>query len=217
MEVKHSLLGETTLFDQPKSRKTRHHMAPSEEDLRNAVEAWGRRRWPEARICHELTMDRGTVRLDIAFIMPNRLIVAELKSGYDTMSRGLHQIGMASLGSDEVWLICDPRFTEDMNMLRYLLPHVGVAAIIRDANGDRIKVMNEPGVWKPYPEAMSALLWVEELKAALGIPSEKNIRHNKLVAQMSELDDEQRHILVCRALRQRKTLWRSDPPVLDDN
>lgn len=57
----------------------------AEQRIREKAERLLRELWPDARIVHEL--DLGGVRLDLAAITPDRLILLEIKSEKDTLTR----------------------------------------------------------------------------------------------------------------------------------
>jgi len=208
------LVRDTTPLDQAKVAKNRNWRGASEIELRGAIERWGRARWPEARVCHELVMNRGSTRLDIAFVAPAYLAVVELKSGADTMERAIHQVGLARLSAHEVWLICDRRYGQDMRLIRHMLPTVGIA----EASGPfdqppELTMLAEAVRAEPYPEAIASLLWVSELAAALRIGGARPGTHASLAKRLAALPPAERDALVCRALRGRDALWRADPPV----
>lgn len=198
-----------------------------EKPLRDAVDAWMRVRWPDARIVHELIMDRGSIRLDVAAITPDRLIVAELKSWGDTMGRSIHQTGMAFMAAQEVWLITDRRHRADIDMLQHLLPGLGVAHGSRlgpiespHLAGERaveIEVCAEAQDTRSHAVAQLSLLWVPELcDEALRhrIKFTKATNHTTLVSDMAErmvANDIRR--AVCRQLRAREARWRADPAI----
>ena len=59
----------------------------SEEfEMRRAIDAWGRHRWPSARVVHELVVNSER-RIDMAFIGPDYLVGVEIKSSKDTLDR----------------------------------------------------------------------------------------------------------------------------------
>lgn len=215
-----TLIREAAPLDQ--AEKPRRYRGAKEVDLRNAVERWGRARWPEARVCHELVLNRGTTRLDVAFVSPDRLAVVELKSGYDVMDRAIHQTAFARLCGCEAWLICDTRFSPDLRLIRFLLPTIGIAQLTTvDQHGHvlpggehAIEVVAEPDLaTRPHPEAQAAVLWVAELCRALGIGGSKPPTHASLMKRLAALPDAERTALVCRELRGRDALWRADPPI----
>lgn len=59
----------------------------AEERIRAKVEAELRRQFPTARIIHELVLSSGVSRLDLAAVTRDQIIVAEIKSERDTLSR----------------------------------------------------------------------------------------------------------------------------------
>lgn len=66
----------------------------AEARIRVKAERLLRQLWPDARIVHEI--DLGGVRLDLAAITPERLILVEIKSERDTLSRLERQVEAAS-------------------------------------------------------------------------------------------------------------------------
>lgn len=65
--------------------------------IRLKAENFLREHWPDARILHEL--DIGGVRLDLAAVTEDRLILCEIKSEKDTLSRLQNQVeGAAYIG-----------------------------------------------------------------------------------------------------------------------
>lgn len=83
--------------------------SPSEEALRAKTEAVMRRRYPEARIVHELVLDQGGVRIDLAAVLPDRLIAAEIKSERDTLKRLKAQVEVALCVAQDVWVVLAPK------------------------------------------------------------------------------------------------------------
>jgi len=68
----------------------------AEERIRAKVEAQLRREFPDARIVHELNMQWGGIRLDLAAVRPNAITLVEIKSERDVLKRLASQIGAAS-------------------------------------------------------------------------------------------------------------------------
>ncbi len=206
-------------FAKPRSRER----GANEAVLRAMVEDWGRAKWPGARVCHELVIDRGSCRLDVAFVEPDRLNIVELKSGYDTMERVIHQCAMARAAGHEAWLVVDRSHSRDMRLLHFLLPTVGLIEVYQPAEyraseraGAEMKVIAEAVPAQPYPEVMASLLWVAECLSALGYgPMSRPPTHASLVASLAKQPDLAR--LVCRELRRRNAQWRADPPMTHDD
>ncbi len=199
-----------------------------ERALRDAVERWMRLRWPAARIVHELVLNRGDIRLDMAAVLPDELVIVEVKSGTDNFSRAIHQTGMATLCGTEAWLIGDRKHKADGGSLRYLLPSLGLAygrqtgPTIYDQAAPREIEEELPATRRePHGEALLSLLWVAELRDEAhrhGVPCTAKSTHRHLVTALAErLSAAERIRAVCRQLRSRDALWRADPPVKEDN
>lgn len=195
--------------------------------MRAAVERWGRARWPEARVVHELVMDRGTVRADVAFVAPAHFVAVEIKSEYDDTRRLIHQAGMYRLAVPEVWIVAPHRHADDVELLGYLIPSLGLAQTDRDrAIGPlpdvfEIETTREPQPFAPVPRCALSLLWVAELadeaRRARILAGGRPPSHARLVAMLVEaLRPEEIIRAVCRQLRSRDAFWRADPPVAAD-
>lgn len=70
--------------------------------MRDAVMAWGRKRWPDVRVLHELVI--GTRRIDLLFVSTNDLAAVELKSGNDRLDRLEGQLREYSFYLPEIWV-----------------------------------------------------------------------------------------------------------------
>lgn len=81
----------------------------AEERIRAKVEAAMRRQYPDARIVHELVLDQGGVRIDLAAITTDQLVVAEIKSERDTLKRLAEQVSVATEAAQQVWVIIADR------------------------------------------------------------------------------------------------------------
>ena len=80
----------------------------AEERIRVKAEGLFRSLWPEARIVHEF--DLGGVRLDLAAITDDRLILGEIKSENDTLTRLPRQMEGASHIGGLAFLFCAERW-----------------------------------------------------------------------------------------------------------
>lgn len=216
------MLGQTGPLDQPNAAHRRTFRSEEELKMRDLIEAWGRNRWPGRRVVHELVMGRGENRADVVFIGTEGFSVVEIKSSFDTSSRMLAQVAMFCAASQEVWLYCDGKFTNDVKLVRHLLPRVGHLHSQRDSwnapLGDP-EIIHEAKPRVPFSEALLSLLWVAELTAEArrasvwqGNPS-RPPTHAALVRAMLKLTAGEQMAAVCRQLRARDALWRADPPV----
>lgn len=174
-------------------------MAGSEakERVRMKAEAAMRIRWPEARIVHELVLEQGGCRIDIAAVGPDFLAVAEIKSERDVLKRLPAQLQRATQVADEVWVCIAAKHAEAFR--GRLLPHyisgppqprkpplTGLWCA-HEANPDRIPELDQcrihveeggglfmwpDGAWGAErrivdPRARFDLLWAAEMVAAL--------------------------------------------------
>lgn len=84
----------------------------AEERIRAKAEAMFRRLYEGARIIHELVLDQGGVRIDLAAVTPDMLAVAEIKSERDVLKRLPAQVGMALAVAQQVWIFVAPKHEE---------------------------------------------------------------------------------------------------------
>lgn len=211
------IAAETDALDQAKP--IRRFRSNDELGMRDAVDVWGRARWPAARVVHELVMARGSVRADMAFIEPDHLVSIEIKSVWDYTDRLINQACMFRLATPETWIVVDQKHLRDADLVHYLLPSIGVAVARRDGEKGPFQIeVHRPHAtfYLPNQEAMLSLLWVAELRAEAGLrglsPTQK-MGHAALVKLLLRLPAEERMEAVCRQLRARDALWRADPPV----
>src|SRR5207237_1641615 len=64
----------------------------AEERIRAKAEVMLRATFPDARIVHELVLQQGGVRIDLAAITPDRLVCVEVKSERDVLARLPEQV-----------------------------------------------------------------------------------------------------------------------------
>jgi hypothetical protein len=211
-----ALLREVEPLDQATRSPMHRFRSRDELEMRDALESWGRARWPGRRVVHELVMDRGTIRADAAFIGVDTFDVFEIKSGYDGVDRLLHQAAGFALASPRVWIFAHGKHRDDVEMVRHLLPQVG---LLRwdPMDGGSILLEHEAETRPPHPSALLALCWVAELRAeatrARLWQGKKPPTHKRLVELMKTLSPEEQLAAVCRQLRARQALWRADPPI----
>lgn len=201
------------------------HIARCSDDLKAAtaaVEAWGRQRWPGARVIHELAV--GGCRIDIAFVQPDHIAGVEIKSAKDTLARLPEQIRQYTRELPEVWIAVAPKFAtpahEDglpWGVGRLVLEPEGVA------EGFPCGARRFPHPAKPdemITAPMLHLLWREEaasLAKRHGIAFPPRLPLYKLVKILARrLTGDQIVSGVCRALRARPVRWTADPPIADE-
>lgn len=74
----------------------------STKEIREAVTAWGRARWPDCRVLYELVF--GTRRADVIFVTTADVIAVEIKSATDRLDRLAAQVREYSFYCPEVWI-----------------------------------------------------------------------------------------------------------------
>jgi hypothetical protein len=84
----------------------------AEARIRSKAEALLRELYPQARIVHEFAV--GGVRLDLAAITEDRLILVEIKSELDTLDRLANQLRFACRIGGEVWVVYARRWIDEM-------------------------------------------------------------------------------------------------------
>ena len=180
--------------------------------IREAVIEWGRFRWPGARVMHEIVVGRGDARIDVLFVTPDHMAAVEIKSPRDSTTRLLHQAGMFRLCCPELWLAVAPRHVRDAEMIRYILPSIGIIEAHQDGlDAMRVEIKHDSLRFVPHRMAMLQVPWVMELaeeakRANVWHGSYKYPpRHSKLVELMHLLSDAECLAAVCRRLRARTT------------
>ena len=84
----------------------------AEARIRGKAERLLRDLFPDARIIHEFEL--GGVRLDLAAVTPDRLILAEIKSERDTLDRLERQAKFAAAFGGPVLICYAPRWREEI-------------------------------------------------------------------------------------------------------
>lgn len=211
--------------DQPAQRKG-GFAARSELALRDELESFCRRRWPAARVVHELVMGEGRVRADVVALDPAHISAFEIKGSYDDTTRLLHQVGMYQLCVPEVWMVVAEGHAEDARLIRHLIPSVGliIGVGMNDSwrrNEDRsnvaLSVEAEPVPRQVVPKLMLEMCWAAELvgicrrqRVSIGKKPTRPAMIRDLIAMVG-VPTLQRE--VCAALRGRDAVWRADPSI----
>lgn len=202
-------------------KSARKYRSTDELVIRKALDAWGRTRWPEARQVHELVVGDGASRADMAFVCPADLVAVEIKSAMDYGDRLFWQATMFSLAAPEVWICCDERHLRDVEIVRHLMPHLGLieAKVVNDQA--ELIGLHPAQRRVPHPRMLLGLLWVAELTAEAErhhlIQGKGRWTSAKLIALLLEkLSPDEMLSAVCRQLRGRQAFWRADPPVVPE-
>lgn len=205
--------------------EVRSYRSKQELAMRDAVELFSRSRWPEARIVHELVVGRGEARADVAVIGRNHFVAFEIKSAHDSTTRLVSQVCMFRLVAPELWVAIADQHSEDVDVVRYLIPSLGCLTFPTKAHdwtgvpSGAPLVTTEAAQFVPHAESMLRVLWVAELADEArrhllwqGAAS-KPPAHDRLVKLMMKLTAAERMRSVCRQLRMRDAMWRADPPL----
>ena len=89
----------------------------AEARIREKADTLLRTMWPSARIVHEF--DLGGVRLDLAAITEDRLILVEIKSELDTLTRLPRQAEFALRVGGPLMVVYAPRWSEAIRKLSF--------------------------------------------------------------------------------------------------
>lgn len=177
--------------------------SPEEEELRQAVEAWMRQRWPAARIIHELVLDDGRVRIDLASVGDEELRLIEIKSAKDVLKRLPTQVRVAHRCAQEVWVAIDAKHAEKLEALETEQARAGDGMwttgvlIYRDG---KLSEKRQAANQQPDPRRVVGLLWSDEMRTHL-LASNNQVNMIRLAVNEYGL----RHIMrkVCIALKAR--------------
>lgn len=89
----------------------------AEERLRAKAEASLRRSFPDARIIHELVLEQGGCRIDLAAVTPTQIILGEIKSERDVLKRLADQLRAAFAVTEDVRLYVAGKHVEAVKAL----------------------------------------------------------------------------------------------------
>lgn len=182
--------------------------------MRDHVETWGRGRWPDARVFHELVI--GECRLDMAFIRPKDLIGVEIKSSKDVLTRLEKQKQIFGQCLPEFWLAIAPKWRDSPDK-----PYFRNEIVVGE-NGVEPSLY---GGWQPFRNsgvysAMLELLWADEARS---IAARKGCLSGKYVPRHTVIPELALHLTgaeileeVCRELRGRSTKFKADAPIRDE-
>jgi hypothetical protein len=204
----------------------------AEERIRAKAEAAMRRRWPGARIIHELQLEQGGIRIDLAAVTEDTIALAEIKSERDVLKRLPAQISRAMACADEVWIVVAAKHEKAIHDIRMSRgDDYGRAEDARRAisgartmverldldgglHADSWSMSNRPNT--PDPRRRFDLLWRDEMASALGrhfggaaIPGGKLTRSAMTALAVEHMTGRELRRAVCAQLRDR-TFPRAD-------
>lgn len=182
----------------------------SEERIRAKAEAALRDVWPDARIIHELMLQQGGCRIDLAAVTPDRLIAVEIKSEKDVLDRLKRQSEQAQLVADLFCVVLTEKHWrsawEDRHVcITDAAKEDEVAEYFkREQRRALIATCNAP--------ARLQMLWADELRRVAGT-GPRAARMFSIRQASDFLTGSEVRRRVCAALRARP-FPRADPPVL---
>ena len=135
-----------------------------ETQMRAAVTAWGRARWPGCRVLHELVL--GERRIDLVFVSDRDLAGVEIKSSVDRLTRLADQMKEFSRYLPEVWAAFAPRWIESEEA-RQEFRNVPNLICVDVSNAERPVSDWRPSARKPVRDELVCsrlleLLWRDE-------------------------------------------------------
>lgn len=183
----------------------------SEElEMRGHVEGWGRKKWPDARVFHELVA--GECRVDIAFICPNDLIGVEIKSSKDVLTRLDKQARVFSECFPEFWMAIAPKWDGHPDK-----PWFHNEIVVGESGVVPSQWHSRPSRNKAPYNAMLGLLWADEARAIAArkgcLSGKRTPLHTVLPELALRLTGAEILAEVCRELRGRATKFKADDPI----
>ena len=132
-----------------------------EQEIRFAVEAWGRARFGDVRIIHELAL--GERRIDMVFVGLADIVGVEIKGPRDSLSDGRlpEQLREFNFYLPEVWLAVAPRWVKHRDVKRrqnLLLPTEQGIEVVKDKKDGKFRPERD----EFFCSRLIELLWVDE-------------------------------------------------------
>lgn len=180
--------------------------------MRGHIETWGRAKWPDARVFHELVV--SDCRVDMAFIRPNDLIGVEIKSSKDVLTRAEKQVRTFGMHFPEFWVAIAPKWENHPDK-----PYCHNEIIVGETGIEPRRFYFRPQRNGQCYSTMLSLVWADEARAIAG---RKGCLANKRQSLTSLLPELALRLTgaeileeVCRQLRSRPTAFKADPPIYD--
>jgi hypothetical protein len=132
-----------------------------EQAIRAAVEAWGRKRFGDVRVIHELAL--GERRIDMVFVGRDDIVGVEIKGPRDSLSDGrlAEQLREFNFYLPEVWLAVAPRWLKHAHVRHQqnlLLPTERDIEIVKDKGDGKFRPERD----EFFCSRLIELLWVQE-------------------------------------------------------
>ena len=144
-----------------RKRPVRANTSLEEQDIRVAVEAWGRQRFGDVRVIHELAL--GERRIDMVFVGTADIVGVEIKGPRDSLSDGRlgEQLREFNFYLPEVWLAVAPRWQKHRDVKRrqnLLLTTETGMQVVKDKGNGKFKPERD----EFFCSRLIELLWVDE-------------------------------------------------------
>lgn len=201
----------------------------AEERIRVKAEAMLRDRYPDARIVHELVLEQGGCRIDVAAILAQGIIAVEIKSERDVLDRLAAQIGAAVKVSRTVMVCTTEKHADKIVALGSYYVAGGAS------NPDHIPALRHCTVMAEQQDGMLGSVWTggwsdptrilgaEDLLKMLWAPELRRVCYDLGVGQKATrslciwqacelLSGQEVRRRVCRELRSRP-FPRADPAI----
>ncbi|MBP0440663.1 hypothetical protein [Tianweitania sediminis] len=202
-------------------------VSKEENQIRTATVDRIRTLLPDARIIHELNVDEGHCRADIAAVTELQIFLFELKSSKDTLGRLANQIRTFHPVCHGLVVVADEKWCGRATAAGY--PNCDARKVL-EASGTTTQLWQYPEpqaafpVWRlpvrihyPWPWKMLRLLSAEEIKAVcaergIRVPSRTNrsVLIDTILHRLTGTEIEQ---AVCAQLRSRQE---SDPALIGE-
>jgi hypothetical protein len=139
----------------------RANTSAEEQEIRVAVEAWGRKRFGDVRVIHEFAL--GERRIDMVFVGRDDIVGVEIKGPRDSLSDGRlpNQLREFNFYLPEVWLAVAPRWLKHRHVRRQrnlLLPMESGIEVAKDKGDGKFRPERD----EFFCSRLIELLWVEE-------------------------------------------------------
>lgn len=173
----------------------------AEERIRGKAEALLRVAFPDARIIHELVLQQGGVRIDLAAVTPNRLICVEIKSERDVLTRLPDQVRAMKRVAD-LWRVCvaDAHVDKAREIAGWTAT---IAERELDAPGYRMGDLARDAMYGLCnAPARLEMLWADELRR-ICCPSRNAPRRSCIAAASDSMTGADVRRVVCATLRAR--------------
>ena len=183
----------------------------AEERIRAKAEAMLREVFPSARIVHELVLEQGGCRIDLAAVTTDRLICVEIKSERDVLTRLPAQVAAMREVADAWLVVTADKHVDKCRKIAGWTRTVSETDLEQDRYNFRRQLFRDAHVGLCNAPARFRMLHAAELRA-ISCPSKRANRTLCMTAATDSLTGSQVRRAVCTALRNRG-FPRADPPV----